>query len=54
LPVPGFARKLALGGFGSFGSFLLASQRAVPAKLTETSFRFLHPTLDEALPDLTA
>ena len=51
LPVPGFALKLALGGFGGF---LLASQRAVPAKLTEAGFRFRYPTLDDALRDLTA
>jgi NAD dependent epimerase/dehydratase family enzyme len=44
------ALKLALGGFGGF---LLASQRAVPAKLTEAGFRFRHPTLQEALHDLT-
>lgn len=51
LPVPGFALKLALGGFGGF---LLASQRAVPAKLTDAGFRFRYATLDDALRDLTA
>lgn len=51
LPVPGFALKLALGGFGGF---LLASQRAVPTKLTDANFPFRYPTLDEALRDLTA
>ncbi len=51
LPVPGFALKLALGGFGGF---LLASQRSVPSKLMDAGFRFRHPTLDEALRDLTA
>lgn len=51
LPVPGFALKLALGGFGGF---LLASQRAVPAKLIEAGFRFRYATLDDALRDLTA
>lgn len=50
LPVPGFALKLALG---EFGGFLLASQRALPTKLTEAGFRFHHPTLQEALRDLT-
>jgi NAD dependent epimerase/dehydratase family enzyme len=50
LPVPGFALKLALGGFGGF---LLAGQRAVPAKLTDAGFRFRFATLDEALCDLT-
>ncbi len=50
LPVPGIALKLLLGGFGGF---LLASQRAVPIKLTGAGFRFRHPTLDDALRDLT-
>lgn len=51
LPVPGIALKLLLGGFGGF---LLASQRAVPAKLIDTGFRLQYPTLDDALRDLTA
>ena len=50
LPVPGIALKLLLGGFGSF---LLASQRAVPMKLIGAGFCFRHPTLDDALRDLT-
>ncbi|WP_344835951.1 DUF1731 domain-containing protein [Nonomuraea dietziae] len=29
---------------------MLIGQRAVPAKLLDTGFRFLHPTLDDALP----
>ena len=37
-----------------YGGLLLASQLAVPAKLTEAGFRFRYPTLDEALRDLTA
>jgi hypothetical protein len=37
-----------------FGGFLLASQLAVPAKLTGAGFRFRHPTLDDALHDLIA
>lgn len=51
LPVPGFALKLILGGFGGF---LLASQRAIPTKLVEAGFLFRYATLDEALRDLTA
>ncbi len=49
LPVPGFALKLALGGFGGA---LLASQRAVPAVLEADGFRFRFPTLESALADL--
>ncbi|GAA2382796.1 TIGR01777 family oxidoreductase [Nonomuraea africana] len=47
IPVPGFALRTALGGFADEG--LLIGQRAVPAKLLDTDFRFLHPTLDDAL-----
>ena len=49
LPVPGFALKLALGGFGGA---LLESQRAVPDVLVEDGFRFKFPDLDGALRDL--
>jgi uncharacterized protein (TIGR01777 family) len=49
LPVPGFALKLALGGFGGV---LLAGQRAIPAALEADRFRFRHPTLESALNDL--
>jgi uncharacterized protein len=49
LPVPGFALKLALGGFGGA---LLAGQRALPAALEEDGFRFRHPSLESALADL--
>jgi uncharacterized protein len=36
--------------FGEMGKeTLLASQRAVPEKLTASGFRFLHPTIDEAM-----
>ena len=31
---------------------LLGGTRAVPAKLQEASFRWLHPTLDVALADI--
>lgn len=51
LPVPGFALKLALGGFGGA---LLAGQRVFPAALQESGFRFRFPTLESALADLLA
>jgi hypothetical protein len=50
LPVPGFALKLALGGFGGA---LLAGQRAFPARLGEAGFTFRFAKLEEALEDLT-
>ena len=43
---PGFALKLALG---EFGAEALASQRAVPAKLSGAGFTFTHPSLESAL-----
>ena len=49
LPVPGFALKLALGGFGGA---LLASQHAMPAALLAVAFPFCFPTLESALDDL--
>lgn len=49
LPVPGFALKLALGGFGGA---LLAGQRALPAALAADGFQFRHPALESALRDL--
>jgi uncharacterized protein len=51
LPVPGFALKIALGGFGGA---LLAGQNARPAALLTDGFHFRHPTLDAALIDLLA
>lgn len=50
-PVPGFALKLALGGFGGA---LLASQRAVPDALIGDGFAFHYPTLERALDELLA
>lgn len=47
---PGFALKLALGGFGGA---LLAGQRALPAALEKDGFQFRFPTLESALADLT-
>jgi uncharacterized protein len=51
LPVPGFALKIALGGFGGA---LLAGQHARPAALMADGFPFRFPTLDAALADLLA
>lgn len=48
-PVPGFALKLALGGFGGA---LLEGQRALPEKLIGDGFQFRFPTLGQALGDL--
>lgn len=50
IPVPGWAIRLGLGGFGGF---LLASERAVPRALEEAGYRFRHPRLEEALAELT-
>ena len=49
LPVPGFALKLALGGFGGA---LLAGQRAVPKTLELAGFRFRFRKLEDALEEL--
>ncbi|MEI8037427.1 MAG: TIGR01777 family oxidoreductase [Verrucomicrobiota bacterium] len=49
LPVPGWALKLALGGFASE---LLAGQHALPAALEADGFRFRFPTLESALAEL--
>jgi len=49
LPVPGFALKLGLGGFGGA---LLDSQRALPGALVADGFAFRFPALDAALLDL--
>lgn len=47
--VPGFALKLALGGFGGT---LVESARVVPERLTEAGYEFQFPCLDAALNDL--
>jgi len=47
--VPGFMLKLAMG---EFSTVLLTGQRAVPKKLLEAGYRFLHPTIEEALHNL--
>lgn len=47
LPAPAWALRLAFGEMAD--EALLASTRAVPARLTELGFRFRHPTLETAL-----
>ena len=49
LPVPGFALKLVLGGFGEA---LLVGQKAVPAGLESLGFTFRYRKLEEALKEL--
>ena len=47
LPVPAFALKLAFGEMAQ--ATILQGARAVPAKLEEAGFAFLHGTLPVAL-----
>jgi uncharacterized protein len=47
LPVPGFAINLALGEFGR--SSVTAGQRALPARLEESGYRFTHADFVSAL-----
>jgi uncharacterized protein len=47
LPAPEFALRLALGEMAD--EALLASARAVPARLIGAGFRFANPSIDEAL-----
>jgi uncharacterized protein len=47
IAVPAFAVRLGLGEFGR--SSVLAGQRAVPARLEESGYRFTHPDLAAAL-----
>ena len=47
LPAPAFALRLALGEMAD--EALLASARAIPAKLAGAGFRFTYPTIEEAL-----
>jgi uncharacterized protein (TIGR01777 family) len=44
--VPGFAARIALG---EFAGEVLGGQRAIPTKLTEAGFRFMHTDLANAL-----
>ncbi len=47
LPAPAFALRLALGQMAD--EALLASARAVPARLAAAGFQFAHPTVEQAL-----
>jgi uncharacterized protein (TIGR01777 family) len=47
LPVPAVALQLLLGGMAR--ETLLASQRAVPARLSESGFEFMFPDIERAL-----
>lgn len=47
VPMPELAIKTVLGEMGE--ETLLASQRAVPDKLTAAGFRFLHPDIDSGM-----
>jgi uncharacterized protein (TIGR01777 family) len=49
LPAPAFALRLALG---EFGNTLLESQRVYPKAAETAGYRFLYPTLEQALDDL--
>ncbi len=49
-PVPAFAVKLIFGEMGE--ELFLGSQRAEPAKLAASGYRFKHPVLKNALQDI--
>lgn len=49
MPAPAFMIRLMMG---EFGSALLASQRAVPARLLQAGFKFQYPRLEEALQNI--
>ena len=49
LPVPGFALKLALGGFSTE---ILGSKRVIPQALTDDGFHFDYPHVISALAEL--
>lgn len=44
--IPGFAVRAAVGGFAET---ILASHRAVPIKLRESGYEFVHPTVESML-----
>lgn len=48
IPVPAFALKLALGREAA-EQLILASQRVIPEKLTQSGFVFEHPTIDAGM-----
>lgn len=47
LKVPGFALRIAVGGFADEGC--LAGQKVLPGVLARTGYRFQHPTAEQAL-----
>jgi uncharacterized protein (TIGR01777 family) len=47
LPIPGIGARVAFGEMA--GPLLLGSTRVVPAKLSQTGYRFEHPKLEGAL-----
>lgn len=47
MPLPAFAMRAAFGELAD--GAMLASQRVLPTVLERIGFRFLHPTLEEAL-----
>ena len=47
LPVPGFALSLVLGEFAR--TSILGGRRALPEKLLESGYSFIHPDLESAL-----
>jgi hypothetical protein len=49
LPAPGFALKLALGGFSTE---ILGSKRVIPQVLTDNGFTFDYPHVTSALAEL--
>jgi len=49
-PLPAFMARLALGEMAD--ELLLSSTRVIPEKLNQDGYRFLHPTLEDALQDL--
>jgi uncharacterized protein len=51
VPAPAFALRAVLG---EFAGDILASQRVVPTRLTESGFTYQHPTLESAAAWVTA
>ena len=47
MPAPAFALRIAFGEMAR--ETILGSQRALPTRLEERNFPFLHPTLEESL-----
>jgi uncharacterized protein (TIGR01777 family) len=50
-PVPAFAIRLL---YGDMAEIVTEGQRAIPARLSELGYTFMHPDLDEALADALA